>query len=56
MIEAQEGRGATNALKISRNKCAEQINMLERQVQESEQALAELRRIHTVLANPAAAL
>jgi DNA-binding transcriptional MerR regulator len=55
MIEAQEGRAATNTLKISRNKCLEQINMLERQLQENEQALTELRRIHTMLVSPAGA-
>jgi DNA-binding transcriptional MerR regulator len=40
-------RGCTNALPISRQKCVEQINLLERQRRDIEQALAELRRIYT---------
>jgi DNA-binding transcriptional MerR regulator len=40
-------RGCTNALPISRRKCVEQINLLERQRGEIEQALAELRQIYT---------
>jgi len=40
-------RGCTNALPISRRKCVEQINMLERQRRDIEMALAELRQIYT---------
>jgi hypothetical protein len=40
-------RGCTNALPISRRKCVEQINMLERQRRDIETALAELRQIYT---------
>src|SRR5262249_33764 len=40
-------RGCNNALPISRRKCVEQINLLERQQRDIEQALAELRQIYT---------
>jgi len=40
-------RGCTNALPIGRQKCVEQINLLERQRREIEQALAELRQIYS---------
>jgi Predicted transcriptional regulators len=40
-------RGCANALPISRRKCVEQINMLERQRRDVETALAELRQIYT---------
>ena len=40
-------RGCANALPISRGKCVEQINMLERQRRDVETALAELRQIYT---------
>jgi DNA-binding transcriptional MerR regulator len=40
-------RGCSNALPISRWKCVEQINLLERQRRDIEQALAELRQIYT---------
>lgn len=40
-------RGCANALPISRRKCVEQINMLERQRRDIETALAELRQIYT---------
>ena len=52
MIEAQNGRPA-KSLNLSRDKCMQQIGMLERQRQEIEDALAELRRIHARLTNPA---
>lgn len=50
MIEAQEGRASVHSLKLSREKCLEQINLLQRQVSELEDALSELRRMHTMLA------
>lgn len=40
-------RGCTNALPINRRKCVEQINLLERQRRDIEQALTELRQIYT---------
>jgi DNA-binding transcriptional MerR regulator len=52
MIDGPSGRSA-NTLKLSRDKCAQQIGILERQLQESEEALAELRRIHALLLQPA---
>jgi DNA-binding transcriptional MerR regulator len=55
MIEAQEGRPAMQSLKFSREKCSEQIDMLERQRKEMEEALVELRRIHTILSNSSGA-
>ena len=48
MVQASEGSSA-HALKLSRTKCAEQIGMLEQQVRDAEDALNELRRIHTML-------
>jgi len=44
---AARAHGCTNALPISRRKCVEQINMLERQRRDIETALAELRQIYT---------
>lgn len=37
----------TKTLQISRRKCVDQINMLERQRRDVDQAIAELRRIYT---------
>jgi len=55
MVDAQDGRAAqSQSLKLSREKCSEQIDMLERQLREVEDALIELRRIHTTLAHPTA--
>ena len=48
MVQASEGTSA-HALKLSRTKCAEQIGLLEQQVRDAEDALNELRRIHTML-------
>jgi DNA-binding transcriptional MerR regulator len=54
MIDAQEeGRVAAHALKLSRRKCREQISLLEGQLQEVQEALAELQRIHAMLPDPA---
>jgi DNA-binding transcriptional MerR regulator len=39
--------GGTGSLPISRRKCVEQINMLERQRRDIEGAIAELRQIYT---------
>jgi len=55
MVQAGEGTSA-HSLKLSRARCVEQIGVLERQVQEAEDALNELRRLHTMLSEaPAAA-
>jgi DNA-binding transcriptional MerR regulator len=54
MVDAQDGRAEAQSLKLSREKCSEQIDMLERQLREVEDALVELRRIHTTLAHPTA--
>jgi len=44
---AARARGDMHTLPISRKKCVEQINLLERQRRDIEMALAELRRIYT---------
>jgi len=50
MLAARD-RGCTKALSISRKKCIEQINLLERQRREIERALDELRQIYTGMFN-----
>ena len=50
MIEAEAGRGSEHALKLTAEKCAEQIAHFERQIVEAQDALKELRRIHGVFA------
>ena len=52
MVQAGEGP-SSHALKLSRTKCVEQIGMLEQQVRDAEDALNELRRIHTMLSGAA---
>jgi DNA-binding transcriptional MerR regulator len=52
MIRAQEGRSIGPALMLTRTKCGEQISLLEQQLDEISQALAELRRLHTLLSGP----
>jgi DNA-binding transcriptional MerR regulator len=52
MIRAQEGRAVGPALMLTRARCSEQIGLLERQLEEISQALAELRRLHGLLAGP----
>ena len=51
MIAAEEGDAATdrNALSLSREKCLEQIEMLQRQKAEIEEGLSELHRIYAQL-------
>jgi DNA-binding transcriptional MerR regulator len=44
---AERVRGCSNVLPISRQKCVEQINMLERQRRDVDEAIAELRQIYT---------
>ena len=49
MIAVEDGRASPQALKMTREKCLEQIEMLERQLRETTEALAELRHLHTAL-------
>jgi len=49
MIAAEEGDADRNALSLSREKCLEQIEMLERQKAEIEEGLSELHRIYAQL-------
>lgn len=46
MIEAQSGQASAQTLKLSAEKCLEQIAHFERQMREASAALAELREIH----------
>jgi DNA-binding transcriptional MerR regulator len=45
MIAAEEGHASTRALRMTREKCQDQIVHLERQLAETTDALAELRRM-----------
>ena len=54
MVRADEGRAGMNSLKLSRTKCLEQIDLLERQLLQLEEALAELRGMHTMLSRAGA--
>jgi DNA-binding transcriptional MerR regulator len=49
MVAAEEGRGDAGALKLSREKCLEQIDLLNRQQADIQEALAELRQIYVSL-------
>jgi DNA-binding transcriptional MerR regulator len=49
MIAAEEGQGSPQALKLTREKCVDQIAHLEQQLHETTEALAELRRMHIAL-------
>src|SRR5215472_9230997 len=49
MIAAEGGEASRHALKLSREKCLEQIARFERKLAETEKALAELRWIYTSL-------
>src|SRR5882672_10043539 len=49
MIAAEDGRASPQALKMTREKCLEQIELLERQMNDTKEALAELRNLHTSL-------
>ena len=49
MIRAKEGKTAGQTVKLSRERCNEQIDMLERQLAEIQEALAELRQFLAVL-------
>lgn len=50
MIEAEAGRASEHGLKLTAEKCAEQITHFERQIIEAQDALKELRRIHGIFA------
>jgi DNA-binding transcriptional MerR regulator len=45
MVDAQSGRASQHGLKLTAEKCREQIAHFERQIAEANEALAELRRI-----------
>jgi len=45
MIDAQAGRASEHGLKLSAEKCVEQIAHFEKQITDAENALKELRRI-----------
>jgi DNA-binding transcriptional MerR regulator len=49
MIAAEEGEASAQALKLTREKCVEQIAHLEQQLRETNEALVELRRMHMTL-------
>jgi DNA-binding transcriptional MerR regulator len=49
MIAAEEGQASGHKLQFDREKCLEQIKLLEKQKAEIEEGLAELRRIYTSL-------
>ena len=49
MIETQSGQASESALKLTAERCLQQIAHFERQMREASQALAELRRIHLSL-------
>jgi DNA-binding transcriptional MerR regulator len=49
MIAADGGAASRHALRLSREKCLEQIALFERKLAETDEALAELRWIYTSL-------
>jgi DNA-binding transcriptional MerR regulator len=49
MVAAEDGRASPQSLKMTRQKCQDQIAHLERQVKETTEALAELRRMYVSL-------
>jgi DNA-binding transcriptional MerR regulator len=46
MIDAEAGRASEHGLKLTAEKCVEQIAHFERQIAEAQDALKELRRLH----------
>ena len=50
MIEAEAGRASEHGLKLTAEKCVEQIAHFERQITDAQEALKELRRIHGIFA------
>jgi DNA-binding transcriptional MerR regulator len=55
MTEAQSGRVNAHTLKLTAEKCLEQIAFFERQMREAAEALTELRDIHLALSKQAMA-
>jgi len=55
MIEAQAGRANAHSLRLSAEKCLQQIDFFERQMREAAEALTELRDIHLSLSKRAMA-
>jgi DNA-binding transcriptional MerR regulator len=53
MIEAQSGRANAHTLKLTAEKCLQQIAFFERQMREAAEALSELRDIHFALSRQA---
>jgi len=53
MTEAQSGRASAHTLKLTAEKCLEQIAFFERQMREAAEALIELREIHLALSKQA---
>jgi DNA-binding transcriptional MerR regulator len=49
MIAADAGHAVPQSLKMTREKCSEQIEHLEKQLRETTEALSELRRMHGAL-------
>ncbi len=49
MIAVEDGHASPQALKMTREKCLEQIELLERQMHDTKEALEELRRLHVSL-------
>src|SRR5579871_3325660 len=49
MIAVDTGHAVPQTLKMTREKCLEQIEHLEKQLRETTEALAELRRMHMAL-------
>jgi DNA-binding transcriptional MerR regulator len=47
MLAPEGGRGSPQSLQITRGKCLEQIELLERQLNDTKEALAELRRLNS---------
>jgi DNA-binding transcriptional MerR regulator len=53
MTEAQSGRANAHTLKLTAEKCLDQIAFFERQMREAAEALTELREIHLALSKQA---
>jgi DNA-binding transcriptional MerR regulator len=49
MIDASNGRVSRQSLRLTRQKCLDQITMFEQRINDALEAVAELRRIHTSL-------
>ena len=49
LVAAQEGNANASSLNLNREKCLEQINLLEKQKHQIESALSELRRVYSTL-------